>query len=192
MGITVQTYVNWVKTKYVWIRECLKIYCVDYSVLLFIILIACYFIWPCDMTKGLAIASLASIFAALKYKLDQANYNKDLFNKRYKVFLAYQKAVIELSNLKSSGLTKDKLTHEILDPVFGKSYFLFGDKTCQFLMTFRGHAINIVCANIDNSEFDQGELAESRGFIDSLKAGQNLSEKFPELKLDSYLDKKVN
>jgi len=40
------------------------------------------------------VAALGSVFIALKYKLDQANYHKDLFEERYKIFLKLDEVLL--------------------------------------------------------------------------------------------------
>lgn len=137
---------------------------------------------------GVPIASFGSIFIALKYKLDQANYRKDLFEKRYAIFLIIDDL---LSNINTYDKSNWGEVVSKLDAIYRKSYFLFGRKTYQFLQEFRQHACNKSKLS-DNSnteckdETKSKKIAAANEFFNRLIDGQKLPEKFPELKIDKY------
>lgn len=108
------------------------------------------FIHPRIETYAVLASSFGSIFAAIKYKLDEASYNKDLFEKRYEVFSVIEEVLWDYFHpektvdLSSSGYVmkwKLSLANKI-DAVWRKSYFLFGKETEKFIKDFRTSIID--------------------------------------------------
>jgi hypothetical protein len=73
----------------------LKKYPIQISLSAFFISLVLYIIFAKWLRVSLVIAFFGSIFIALKYKLDQANFHKDLFEKRYECVLAIEIALSE-------------------------------------------------------------------------------------------------
>jgi hypothetical protein len=68
-------------------------HCVTLTVFMFLIA-ACVAIYsPTTPIIGGAVSFFGFIFVALKFKLDQASYNKDLFDRRYKIFLTIDRVL---------------------------------------------------------------------------------------------------
>lgn len=78
---------------------------------------------------------IASILTYLKYKLDQANYNKDLFEERYKIF----------TTVKNIFVSVNKREYEVMsvaqwEELTLKAYALFGEETYEFIKKFQENA----------------------------------------------------
>lgn len=130
------------------------------------------------------VASFGGIFVALKYKLDQANYHKALFEERYAIFRKFDEIISDTINNRKGWR---ELVEE-MDSVYRKSYFLFGKETYQFISELR-----LAVAEVSHSRKGgtiSTSLEERAGkaleFLIGILDGQNLSEKFPELKIDAY------
>lgn len=136
------------------------------------------------LTVASAIALAASIFAALKFKYDQACYHKDLFEKRYELFLVVNDVLVEWSRDAAS-------TREMIAKISGsfmrRSYYLFGENTYEFIDEFRRAIIWTETRRneTDDEEFRE-QIRQAREFLISFMDGQKLSDQFPELKLSSY------
>jgi hypothetical protein len=121
------------------------------------------------------------IFTYLKYILDQATYHKSLFEERYKIFLE----IDEILSLyfqekdKNGDIISWHFLVEKLDSIYRKSYFIFGKKTYEFIAEFRKAVINSKMKKEQENNSDHI-------FLRNLLDGQNLSQKFPELKIDLY------
>ena len=112
------------------------------------------------------------ILAALKHKLDKISYQKNLFEERYAIFIKIQEVLSNYHQGKDYRSLNDEL-----DSIYRKSYFLFGNTTYQFVADFK----KAIC----NSSVDGLEGEKARNFLIKLIDGQNLSKKFPELKIDA-------
>ena len=156
-----------------------------------IIMLIIFALYPGKTTFGIFAGSFATIFAALKYKLDQANYHKDLFEERYAIFLKINEIALSYHKDVDDGGSKITFLGMVdeLDSIYRKSYFLFGRETYKFIEEFRKLAIHWYCMR--NRRGVSGELLDQQAivaekFLEGLCEGQNLSKKFPELKIDSY------
>jgi len=125
-------------------------------------------------------AAIASIFAALKYRLDQANYHKDLFNSRYECFLIVEKILKEWMKDLTAGANPQMIND--LNSIMRKSYFLFGSQTYLFICKFR---LAIVREN-DRRRANNMEITDDSRFLENLLTDENLAKEFTELKIDSY------
>jgi hypothetical protein len=140
--------------------------------------------WFSTITNSLGaiIGFLGVIFAALKYKLDRVNYHKELFDKRYEVFLEIEqilRTVFQMPDNNENNIWRNDLLSK-LDAIWRRSYFLFGRKTYIFLERFR-------IAVIDKShKSSPHKMEEAEQFLITLLDRQALSENFPELKIDNY------
>ncbi len=133
-----------------------------------------------EFTRSLAIASFVSIFAAMTYRLGQANYHKNLFEDRFAIFNVIDEVMREwASNTKASRKMVDKL-----DNIMRKSHCLFSEQTYQFIKKFRMSII--ILAYCIESAPDREEVIEAHRFLVNLVDNENLPKKFPEIKIDSY------
>lgn len=111
---------------------------------------------PHEGNFSVLVASFGAIFVALKYKLDQASYNKNLYEERYKIFIMVDGLL--------RGFFQD-IDHqkaiEKMDSIFRKSYFLFTKNTYQFISDFRS-ALNYATYNYKNVNED-GILKDEQG-----------------------------
>ena len=130
------------------------------------------------------IGSFGSIFIALKYKLDQASFNKTLFEERYAIFLILDEVLSNCFQDLTKNDEKADFRHisKELDSVFRKSFFLFSKKTYKFISDFR-QAVLIHVALKDTVEWKKNE---AWSFLISLVDKQKLAEHFPELRIDLY------
>lgn len=133
-------------------------------------------------TLSLFIASLGILFVALKYRLDQANYHRELFEKRYEVFNKINYVLFSCFHEVDQDLKiiDWKYISKELDSIYRRSYFLFGKETYEFIDQFRKAALNYKMIESGKKKDDATE------FLNSLLDGQILSKKFPELKIDFY------
>ena len=143
-----------------------------------------------DITHWLAIllTSFGSIFIALKYKLDRASYHKNLFEERYTVFSVINKILLECFQEKDEegNVINWRSLIEQLNSVYRKSYFLFGAETYAFMNSFRQAVIDYSCLRNSGGANEKSKAEDARKFLIELIDGQQLAEKFPELKIDFY------
>jgi hypothetical protein len=131
-----------------------------------------------------AVSLFGSIFVALKFKLDQASYHKDLFDRRYAIFLI-------INDVLTAWCAEAKSTNEMIGKISNdlmrRSYFLFGEHTYDFICEFRRALIWTETSEneIDDVKFRE-EIRLSRNFLISFVDGQKLADKFPELKINYY------
>jgi hypothetical protein len=144
----------------------------------------------------LLLTSLGSILLALKYKLDQANYNRELFEKRHEIVVATNNVLREFTAENSPNKDMiDKMSGDILI----KAYALFNSETYRFLIKFREALLTIYhtekCLKDDDIRSDdiiayqkklQDKINKSRKFIGSLADNENILKKFPEYKISLY------
>jgi hypothetical protein len=129
------------------------------------------------------ISILGLIFTFLKYILDQNTYHKSLFDERYKIFLQ----IDEILSLcfqekdKNGDIINWHFLVKKLDDIYRKSYFIFSKKTYKFINEFRKAVIDF-----KTSEKQDDSKNNAGVFLSDLLNGQNLSQKFPELKIDLY------
>lgn len=179
-----------------WVEKILKKWPVAITVVIFIgLFITFFYQHAASSTNPVLIAwitallgSFGSIFAALKYKLDQANYHKSLFKKRNKIFKKVDKILSDLNH--------DYNKQEILkkmDSIYRQSYLLFSDETYQFISEFK-EAVSFIIyktsalnnpTSPDDIKFKK-KVEQAQKFLNSLLDGQNLTKRFPELKIDTY------
>ncbi len=126
------------------------------------------------------------LFPALAYRLNIANYNKDLFEKRYEVFLVIENVISEYFQPPQE---KSKITAwhrnliEKLDSVYRRNYFLFNEKTSKAIQKIRE---SIVKGTYGHDEIIDRKYDDSHEFLATLLDGQKLSEIFPELKISKF------
>ena len=132
-------------------------------------------------TATAAIAAFGAIFTALKYKLDQASFNRSLFEQRYKIFCEVQQILFDYQDSQRHSFQD---ISKRLDAIYRESYFLFEKRTLKFLIKFRHEIIN--CTHPSHRSMDDMEAFEKNRFLINLKEGQKLADYFPELKLGNY------
>lgn len=160
-------------------ERCLKEYAIPITILFFVISLISFHFLPSQPALVLIGGAVASIFVALKYRLDQAAYHKDLFDSRYECFLTVERTLDEwLKNL-----TTNEQMIENINSVMRRSYFLFGSKTYQFICRF---CLAIVRENARRKKGKSEEITEDSCFLEKLFTDENLPDKFAELKVDSY------
>lgn len=158
-----------------------KTYPVTASIIFFIVTALVVTFYHNIGTFSVLAASFGSIFVALKYKLDQANYHKDLFEERYAILVKLDEIIFDFNNGEDWRILKQKL-----DSIYRKSYCLFGQDSYQFIEEF-GKAI-ITSTMLRNST-DPNAIENKKNadeFIIDLLDGQNLSRKLSEIKIDTY------
>lgn len=166
-------FLNSLKSKYIaeWVF-CL--FCVSLVFYIILIITNSYYQF---ILETLVITFFASLFPALIYKLNFANYHKTLFEKRFAVFQVIDD-VLYASNhewMCADGTSIDPVKK--LDSVYRRSYFLFGKKTYKFLIEFRKAIVNL---KTNTASIQQTE------FLNILLDSNKLAENFPELKIDVY------
>lgn len=160
------------------------VYLVPLPTLAFFIMTCLAFYDPAPAKIAGAVSFFGSIFVALTFKLNQANYHKDLFQKRYEIFLV-------INNVLADWCGEAKSTNEMISKISGdlmrRSYFLFGKQTYEFINEFR-RALIWTATNrneTDDLKFRE-EIKSAREFLVSIVDGQKLADKFPELKINYY------
>lgn len=164
--------------------DLIREHCVKLTIIGFLIMAFIAMKYPTAPVITSAITFFGFIFVALKYKLDQASYNKDLFDRRYKIFNSLDKVLSEWS---IEGKSSRKLINKVSGSLMRRSYFLFGDETYKFIAEFR-HSIIYTEQNeyeTDDESF-KIEIRKAKNFLVSLVDRQQLSDKFPELKMKIY------
>lgn len=169
-------------------ENCLKKHPVRIAIVVFVVLLILYVFSPAKPVFVLVTASFASIFVALKYRLDQANYHKDLFEKRYSVFEVVEKFLIRY---KSDDLKSVDDQMVFVNAIMRKSYFLFSEDTVSFIKEFRDAADVIWRNNLSSGSKlyvkNPEGVAKADAFFNELREDRlNLSKRFPELKIDTY------
>ncbi len=157
---------------------------VKVTTLAFFIITLVAFYDPVPAKIAGAVSLFGSIFVALKFKLDQASYHKDLFQKRYEIFLVINDVLGDWSR-------EAKSTKEMIGKVSGdllrRSYFIFGKHTYEFVKEFR---LALIYTETGLNETDdvtfRKQIQLSRDFLSSIMVGQDLADKFPELKINYY------
>jgi hypothetical protein len=99
---------------------------------------------------GTVIAAMGSVLLALKYKLDQANYHKDLFEKRYEIYSTANKALWSWASDKK---TNKETCANISDDFMGRAYYLFDKETYRFIKMLRGNLLK--CHEDNKTETDK-------------------------------------
>lgn len=163
---------------------------VGIAVLFFMVMLGISFYFPNKGSISVLAASFGSIFVALKYRLDQASYNKSLFEERYAIFTKIDELISAYWQQKDTeGNTIDfRFFTKELDSIYRKSYFLFGPKTRQFLDDFRKAILDLSYQKGNNlpDDADKKSIDEAKNLLATLIYQQNLSKHFPELKIDLY------
>jgi len=166
----------------------LKKHPVRIAIIVFVVFLVLYVFSPETSILVLVTGSFASIFVALKYRLDQANYHKDLFEKRYSVFEVVEKFLIRY---KSDDLNSVDDQMVFVNAIMRKSYFLFCEDTISFIKKFRD-AADVIWRNNMSSDSklyvkNPEGAAKADAFFNELREDRlNLSKRFPELKIDTY------
>lgn len=125
-----------------------------------------------------------TIYVALKYRLDQASYHKDLFEKRFEIFMIINDVLMKWSR---DARSSKNLYHDISGTIIWRSNALFSPKTFEFIKKFR-EAI-IFTERMEDEKFPEHgnkQIMDYKVFLGSLIDGENLIKNFPELKIDSY------
>ena len=155
-----------------------------YSVGLAVATFIIYLLFNVTHSETYKISTLLSliglIFAALKFKLDEAHYQKSLFEDRYKLFCIIEKLMYKANTLKI-----DDNDLRIFDEIINKCQFLFGKTTLIFILDVRSRLIKLIYFN--KSNINQGEdLDQTMEFFSSLLTLKTLAGKFPELMINNY------
>lgn len=169
---------------------------VTVSFFIITIILSCYYreIWA----FALLASSYGSIFIALKYKLDEANYNKDLFEKRYEVFSVIDKFLWDYCHTSNDQVNSEAsyktwkydLIKEI-DFIWRKNYFLFGRETSVFIKKFRTSIIDGSLYGHPVGKGYSSQKSEANDFLVNLLGDiDTLPENFPELKISLHSQKK--
>lgn len=178
------------KIKTWWLGNPFKSTPVGLSVGFFIFMIILTCIYPHITSISALVSSFGLIFIALKYKLDQADYHKNLFEERYKIFIEIDKILWDCFHEESKDGQKTDWRYCVkrLDSIYRKSYFLFGKKTYQFIDEFRKAVVDLKMLekNANSNEKAVKRVNKANEFLRKLLEGQKLSDNFPELKIDSY------
>lgn len=167
-----------------YIADPIRLYCVTITAVMFLITAYIAIHWPSAPTIGGAVTFFGFIFVALKFKLDQASYNKDLFDRRYKIFLTIDRVLHQWC---SESRSSRELIAKVSGSLMRRSYYLFGEETYQFIDEFRRAIIYIEQKEHETQdEKFKKEIKEARDFLISVVDGQKLADKFPELKIKNY------
>ena len=78
-----------------------------------------------SLTVGITVSAFGSIFMALKYKLDQESYHKNLFEERYKIFGIVDSVLLEYAQ---EGAVTSEIINKLDVHTMRRSYFLFCHK----------------------------------------------------------------
>jgi hypothetical protein len=128
-----------------------------------------------------AISWIALIFAALKYKLDRATFQKNLFEERYKLFSIIDEVMWDFA---FKGTVTKEMTSKMTLDLMRKSYFLFNKNTYSFIENFRQALINV--EHLEETHSDDPKVKNARKFLASVVDRQNLTKNFEELKISEY------
>lgn len=145
----------------------------------FLISLSSLYFAPREPAIVFVVGAFGSIFVALKYRLDQANYHRELFDSRYECFLMVEKILDEWLKV----LTANEAMIENLNSVMRKSYFLFGGQTYQFISNFR---TVISRENSRRLKGDSTAITDDSRFLEKLLFEENLPNEFGELKIYGY------
>jgi hypothetical protein len=167
-----------------YVANLIRMHCVTITIAMFLIAAYIAICWPSASTIGSVVTFFGFIFVALKFKLDQASYNKDLFDKRYKIFLTIDRVLAQWCTETRS--SKD-LIAKVSGSLMRRSYYLFGEETYQFIDEFRRSIIYSEQKEHEtNDEKFKEEIRHAREFLISVVDGQKLADKFPELRIKCY------
>lgn len=155
---------------------------IEISLVFFVFMILVTIFFPNSGTFSALVASFGAIFVALKYKLDQVSYHKALFEDRYAIFTEIDKVLWGFFH----GEDWCELVQK-MDLIYRKSYFLFGNKTYQFISEFRQAVIDASHISKDSKDPKVIEkVNKANEFLQDLLVEQELAKKFSELKIDTY------
>ena len=132
------------------------------------------------MQTSSLIGLLGLLFAALKYKLDQANYQKSLFDERYMLFYQIEEVIRRANALEA---TDEGL--RIIDEIINRCQFLFGKTTLKFIIEIRSHFIQLIYLKKSNKD-STTKADQAMEFFASLIMLKSLPSKFPELIISHY------
>lgn len=155
-----------------------------------------------DLLTGFALSAYASIFVALKYNLDKLNYQRELFEDRFKIFneiCALQEKIDRLltsvkaeKEIEKQNKIKSEIhdflyeSHFKLTEIYRRSFFIFNEETRDFIKKFR-YAFIVLNSHIFRYSLSDGEkkqLEDVENFLIVNLAGiEDLPNKFAELKL---------
>ncbi|HFD2282373.1 TPA: hypothetical protein ACF2P6_002998, partial [Legionella pneumophila] len=124
------------------------------------------------MRASSIIGLLGLLFAALKYKLDQANYHKSLFDERYKLFCQIEEVIRRANALDA---TDEGL--RMIDEIINRCQFLFGKITLEFIIEIRSNFIQLICLKKSNKN-SAPEADKAMEFFASLITLRSLPSKF--------------
>lgn len=159
-------------------------YLVPLTALAFFIMTCLAFYDPTPTKIAGAFSFFGFIFVALTFKLNQANYHKDLFQRRYEVFLVISEV---LADWCGEAKSTDEMISKVSGDLMRRSYFLFGRKTHEFVSEFRRALIWTATSRNETDDLKfREEIKSARDFLVSIVDGQKLAAKFPELKINYY------
>ncbi len=155
----------------------IKKYPVSSSFLAAIVILMLARHYQVKITLEAIIADFGLIYIALKYKLDQADYNKELFEDRYIIFRYVDEVIWEWAQ---SNKATEAMISKLSDNTMRKAYCLFDRDTYFFIKKVRQSIINLRYQATEN------EQIQAREFLISLIDNENLPEKFQSLKISEY------
>jgi len=129
---------------------------------------------------GLIGILVASLFPALKYRLDTFYYNLKLYPKRLEIFEHLQILIKELHGdyTEQSSITKFLTSFD--NRIYHEARFYFLDETVNFLDGFRN---NLITLKSDQSKNDRTKIDH---YFGKLITRGELEKHFPELKLSAF------
>ncbi|HAT1901395.1 TPA: hypothetical protein I8Z61_001257 [Legionella pneumophila] len=160
------------------------------SLFFFFLAVLVSFFIPTKFSITLMATTFASIFVALKYKIDQLSYNKNLFEERYKIYCVVQE-IIQGSHLTPKqtayDITKynDQLLAKYDSEVMNRGIFVFSDKTFDFLVQLRVHLIDLMLAHQKDNESKE-KVRAAVEFFSKLTLRKELPKYFSEMKIYIY------
>gem|GEM_PF-1900612 len=87
---------------------------------------------------GVVIAAMGGVLLSLKYKLDKANYHKDLFEKRYEIYSIANKAHWYWASHRN---INREIYGSISDDFMGRACYLFDKETFEFIVKLRSNLL---------------------------------------------------
>lgn len=128
---------------------------------------------------------IGAVFSLLKFKLDQTNYQKSLFEERFAILKECDEILFCCFHEENQNGEKVnwRLLSQKLDSFYRKSYFLFGPETYAFLTEFRKAVLEHAFGRDSD---DKAMKIEAQKFLANLVSNQTLAQHFKELKIAHY------
>jgi len=152
---------------------------------LFLLAAICVYVSnPNSWALGLLTAAFGTMFVALTYKLNQATYHKNLYEQRFQIYKVVDDVMCEWA--REGKANRDMIVR--LNDIMRPSYFIFSDKTYQFIKNFRFSIITLayMLPMPHGVTEDSRQVTTAKNFMASLIDNENLPKNFPELKIGNY------